>query len=206
MASGFRASSGADLDSVFAARVAAAIGGVGYRTSDGVDISQRYQPGSSGIVTGLRRSDGVDLGNLFSSSAPAPVNFGGAAFNQPPGTGTGSTGVTVNPNGDISFAQGSSTGHTAWYSPLTAGAGAAYDVHFANSGGAGAGASWSGSFGVWQDLTTSKSFSLAVTMGGGSTQRGSTGSVVVTIRRKSDGVAVCSGTITVQATSGGTPP
>lgn len=200
MATGFRMNNGVDLDQVFAARVAPAIGNVGFRRNDGVDLAQLFQPGNSGIVTGFRRSDGVDLGSLFSNSAAQPVNFSGHMFNTPPGLGTGTISLTFQSDGSIVFSNGSST----WYYPNTGGIGSSYDVNFSGSI-SGAGASLTGTYSTWLDLSTSKSVGAQATMGGGDSQRSGSGTISAQVRRKSDGVVVATGSFTFTVTSGGSP-
>lgn len=82
MTTGFRTSSGADLDSVFVAYSSGTKAGTtGFRTSAGQDMADRFQPYTSGqkaSTTGYRNSAGTDLCNLFqyvnAGSTALPIN------------------------------------------------------------------------------------------------------------------------------------
>lgn len=109
MATGFRDSSGVDLDSLFAVYSSGTKrANTGFMTSDGVDISNRFQPGDAGITTGFRDSAGTDVGRLFAAAAA------GSSLTATPTSVsvTGPRGTTLSDTVTIGNTNGTHTG--AW--------------------------------------------------------------------------------------------
>ena len=85
MTTGFRNSSGTDLDSVFDPYVQGTKpAATGFRTSDGVDLNQRFAPlsfGSAAAVQGYRLSSGADVNTLWAAKGTATYNIPGLQGN-----------------------------------------------------------------------------------------------------------------------------
>ena len=69
MTSGYRNSAGTDLDNLFLVNDSG-LGAVGFLTSSGTDIGNRYRGGSLGYSVGYRDMSGTDLGSLRGTLAP----------------------------------------------------------------------------------------------------------------------------------------
>jgi hypothetical protein len=107
--SGFRISSGADLDSVFTMYSSGSKPVLtGFRTSAGQDARDRYQPYTSGQKasnTGFRNAAGTDLRDLFqyvnSGSSTLPIN--GNSYERNKGRGTATLSFNMNSAGTYSI-------------------------------------------------------------------------------------------------------
>ena len=74
MTSNYRNSEGTDLDNLF--RVTNSnLGAIGFKTSNGADLGNRYSSGSLGYNVGLKNSAGTDLGYLRGNREVAIVNI-----------------------------------------------------------------------------------------------------------------------------------
>lgn len=196
MVTGFKTSSGVDLDTIFAARVSAAGANCGFKNSAGVDLAQLFEPGSAGVHptdTGFRNSAGTDLRLLFSTVAAAPTSFTGAFASRSKTSGTATVTGTIKADGTIVFTNdvGGSAGPTkSWLVPNLAGGGALYDVKIAR-GAITPAASGSASGmvdGTWYQCNADRTFSLS------SGQPICSQTWTLTWRRRSDLVTVCTGT------------
>lgn len=73
MPTGYKISSGVDLDSLFMAmQIAPAASATGFKNSSGIDLSQvfqKYVSGTKVAATGFKTSSGTDLCNVFQNAA-----------------------------------------------------------------------------------------------------------------------------------------
>lgn len=192
---------GVDLDSVFAARVSAPTTSTGFRNLDGQDLNMRYEPYNGVDPTtpvGYRGPDGRDLSLYFSTSAGVPVNFTGygrGENNAPSSTATANIVFTTDGRVTGSGIPIGSGDISSWFSSPRAGVGDDYDV-FVDTMSAGLGTP-SGTFNTWLQLNANRQFVLSIT-GNAETARTSTAQ----IRRRSDNVVVCSGSLLWEARAG----
>lgn len=197
MATGFRLSNGLDLDQVFAARVSAAGASVGFRNSAGSDLSTVLEPGQLGVyasLTGYKNSAGVDFKSLFSTVAGAPSNFSVSPVRSVP-SGTAGITTTVNADGSVTSKNETGTamvGSGNWFSPNLAGVGSSYQVKFTLTSGT----AWTGAA-----VNTWLAFPQSVGLTTSGVEK--TNVIAVSIRRTSDSVVVCSGTISLDVVVGG---
>lgn len=188
MVSNVRMPNGVDTDSVWPARITSAISAVNVRASDTQDFANRYEKANgagTSISANIRAPDGVDLSLKFTTIAALPKNFGPVnAF---------ATAVGGNPNVTITFAangaiNGSGPVTDSWLTPLGA-IGNQYQILHTAGTTSGTGTTTI-TFGSWLNLDSGQT--LLIQKSGAIN-----GTYVVTgssqIRRKSDGVVVCSG-------------
>lgn len=187
--SSFRAPNGVDLDLIFAARASVTAGAVGYRNTDGLDLNQRYEglgsQSPSAITTNFRTAAGIDLRNVFATTAGVPVNFSPSATSD----GGSEAGISFNSSGNIIPSPGGTP--TVWFSVPRANIGNEYDIIFQNASTPGLGNQWLGTFNTWLQLNATRgiTFYRSAATGTGS------GTCTATIRRRSDNVNVCTGTL-----------
>lgn len=196
-------SNGVNLDSIFAARLAAARPDTGLRIA-GVDIAQRYEPlhGASPKVpaTGIR-SGGVDLNMLFDNVAETPVNFSGTASGEDFGSGSAGAEIGFRPNGSIYgffTPSGSVSVSPSWFDPNRTGVGNDYDIHIHVNSQSGGGSLYSSGFDTWLQCNVDRLVGINAPV-----DTFHTASIQVIFRLRSSGAWVCSGTLSLSA-SGGT--
>jgi len=192
----FRNPAGVDLDLIFAARASVTAGATNLRNADSLDLNQRYEglgtQSPSASTTNLRNPAGVDLRLIFATSSGVPQNFAIAAYQQAD-TGTPVANIALLSNGEVTA---SSASNQRWFSVPRAGVGNDYDVIFTNRSATG-GASWVGTFDTWLQLDVTRSVGLSR-----STNGDSTATLTATIRRRSDGVQVATGNLTLTVSRG----
>jgi hypothetical protein len=92
MATGYKISTGVDLDTLFKARTSAAAANVGYLNSVGTDLSQLFEPRGSTTARAnvlYRNASAVDLSQIFMdiNTAPTLLNLTLTAANSGSNTG-----------------------------------------------------------------------------------------------------------------------
>lgn len=133
MSSGFLFKDGRDPDSVFTAYTSGTKPALTklLHASSGTDLTNLYQPGNSGIVTGILAASGADIGSIFTGSGGAgPIanpTYGNVSstVGEPSGTWTATANCEINTDGTFLTAVNSN-----WYAPTTAGIGSSYKVEF----------------------------------------------------------------------------
>lgn len=164
MATGFKNSSGVDMDALFLARVNAAGSNTGFKNASAADLATLFEVYTSGTkvaATGLKNSSGVDLADLFqnisvpldpSVSMPAN-NYDWLRSNFTPAS------LTINSNGTITHIPivGSVVTHT-W---LTGGTNSQVDMRITATGGSFS----SGTTGTWLNMATSQTFTRVASAG-----------------------------------------
>lgn len=192
MASNVRMPNGADTDLIWPARTTSAIGNVNVRASDGQDFAQRYEKSNgsgTSITANIRAPDGVDLSLKFAIAVGNPKNWGTV-------TAVGSAVAPANATASVNFTSngfviGVSGGTDTWLT-ASSNVGNQYQIQHTVSSGPSAGVPAG-----WLNLDSGQSISVTRTTNGVSSTSGSS-----QIRRKSDGVVVCSGNWTMTAERG----
>ena len=190
---------GLQLESVFAPISGATpVANVELYDTSGVDISQRFFPltrARQAALTELYTPAGVDLADVFDTEAGVPQNFSGNADATNPTTSGGANAfIQFETDGDINpgVSPDGSGSATQWFSVLRSGVGNDYQVSFhvnAISGGTAL-----GTYDTWLALSSARSAGLDVGFASFGTM-----TLAATVRRASDGVAVCSGTFSLSA-------
>lgn len=154
----YRNSAGVDFDSLFKIRTSSPIANTGYRSNTGVDLASRFEPrGSTTAIanTGYRNSSGVDLAQLFMDINAVVVNMPGNGANWT--RSTSPTSIAFNSDGSVSYASGTSgTPYSSW-GP----GGSGFDIRVTAT----AGSFSSGSNGVWENLSASRSWGKTAASG-----------------------------------------
>lgn len=218
MATNFRISSGSDFDDCFDLYVQGTHpSNLNMRTSDGTDLALRYAPiayGSKRADVNYRNSAGTDISNFFAQKGSAsyggtPVNFTSAADALRANRGkpvSATAGISINSDGSITalYDSNSIVGDSKWLSTVTGGAGASYECYITQTymdggtGGVGGAA-----LNTWLSLSSNQIRSItSTTKAYQSLSRVWQGNV--SIRRASDQVVVCTGTIQLTADADGT--
>ncbi len=180
---GFRFPNGADLDQGYAARITDPGPLVGFRGPNGADLAYWFEKwngaGQAGAAN-MRGPNGNDLSLYFTTQAGVPVNWATADATRFALSGTATASITWSANGNIAVVSGTSR---SWLS-APANLGNQYQIEHTITGGSGGASVPSG----WLNLDSGQTISISRSTTG-------TSSVVGTsrIRRKSDGVVVCSG-------------
>ncbi len=183
MASNVRMPSGVDTDFVWPTRSSTAIANVNVRAQDGQDFAQRYEKSNGGGTSetaNIRAPDGVDLSLKFTTAVGNPKNWSTVSS-----SAIGS--APVNPTARINFTasgavQGSG-GNTDTWLTVASNLGYQYQILHTVTSGPSAGVP-----GGWLNLDSGQQITLVQNTNGTSSTAGNS-----QIRRKSDGVVVCSG-------------
>lgn len=198
-------SGGTNLDSIFAARLAAKRPDIGYRLA-GTDISNRYEPlrgGSPKVpATGIRVG-GVDLNMFFDNTSETPVNFSGTADAENFGIGAAGCEIGFRPNGTMygfTSPSGPVTVSPEWFTPGRPAVGNEYDIHFHVNSASG-GVTGSG-FDAWMQLNVDR---YVIVDAPGSLSFNSA-EIQAIIRLRSTGARVCSGILRLSAQAGADDP
>lgn len=193
MASNVRMPNGVDTDSVWPGRLTSAISAVSVRASNAQDFSDRYEKANgagTSISANMRATDGVDLSLKFTTVAATPVDFVGIraeAYGNPT-DGPALATINFTANGAV----GASPTGGNWLSP-NAPLGSLYQILYTVLGSSGTGTNFL-TPGVWLNLDTGRLMQISKNNVGIFEVNGT-----ANIRRKSDGVIVCSGTWTLYA-------
>lgn len=189
MATGFYAANGLDFDSIFAGRLTPSGGNLGFRTSDSVDIGNRFEKYNGvnplGYDVGFRASDGVDLRLKLATVASQPRNWSTVTSNAFATPTNGQPAIVgFEGNGVVSGYGGNSD---SWSAPNAAGVGNLYQILNTITGTSGTGIN-SIITGTWINIDARHALQIQKTSLGSFSVSGNS-----QIRRKSDGVVVCSG-------------
>lgn len=183
MVSNVRMPNGVDTDFIWPARSSAAIANVNVRAQDGQDFAQRYEKNNGGGTSetaNIRAPDGVDLSLKFTTAVGNPKNWGtvnSSAIAMSPSTATAR--ITFTASGAVN----GSGGNTDTWLTIASNLGYQYQIEHTVTGGTNTGVP-SG----WLNLDSGQQITLTRNTNGVSSTTGTS-----RIRRKSDGVVVCSG-------------
>lgn len=193
MASNVRLPNGVDTDLVWPGRITSAISAVGIRAPDTQDFSQRYEKANgagTSISANIRAPDGVDLSQKFTAIAANPKNFGPVNSNiETTGGNPALASVQFTNNGGITNNGGASD---SWLSPPGP-LGNQYQIMHTLGSTSGSGDNFV-TYGTWINLDSGTFIQAQKANVGIFTVNGSS-----QIRRKSDGVVVCSGSWQLRA-------
>lgn len=187
MASNVRMPNGVDTDSIWPSRITSGIANVNVRSSGAQDFADRYEKANgagTSISANVRAPDGVDLSLKFTTIAAVPKNFGPVNCSVETSEGEAAlASIQFASNGSIANNGGAGD---SWLSPLGP-IGNQYQIMHTLGSTTGTGDNFV-TYGSWINLDSGTNVQA---------QKANVGIFVVNgssqIRRKSDGVVVCSG-------------
>lgn len=197
MTTGFQNSAGLDMDQVFAARVSAQAVTTGFQNAAGEDLAAKLQPlsGNPKVGTqGFQLPDGRDFCQVFDTTASTPRNFAASASNVDQASSYAA--CIINPDGSVQ-AEGNDTAEwDNWSSPNVSGIGSQYEALLTQGSTSGQGEQTGNALGVWYSLSSSVTRGIS-THAPRNGNRIFDSTITVQIRRASDQVVVCTGTLTL---------
>lgn len=195
MTTGFQNSAGLDMDQVFAARVSAQAVTTGFQNAAGEDLAAKLQPlsGDPKVGTqGFQLPDGRDFCQVFDTTAGTPRNFSATASDASQGISRAS--CVINPDGSVQAVGNDTVGWDNWFYPNASGIGSQYQALLTQGSESGTGSSTGATLGVWTTISSGLTRGIS-SSAAGSSERIHTSTINVQIRRLSDQVVVCTGTL-----------
>lgn len=202
MTTGFQNAAGQDMDQVFAARVSTRVATTGMTNIDGQDLADLLQPlsGAPKVGTqGFQLPDGTDISAVFDTVAGTPVNFSVTVDVIAMQSCQASAHFLADGTISIEF-DGDDNGNSYspyWFNPPVAGIGSQYQILFHQTAMTGTAGTLDGNTLLDTWTTINDSYRLVSVTANTKVGRGKHWAADVSIRRISDQVVVCTGTVSI---------